>query len=450
MSIMRWARIMVECASPLSLGSGAVPSEGDMEILRDANGLPMLPGTSIAGALRSKLTPEIQKTLFGFQMAGEADHDKAGRISRVAVDMGYVHDSKNIPVRGLRLEGFEGDEVLKLLGSRYPVRRSHVKLDHRGVSALESRGLHERTAVPRGTRFSFDLRFWPEPNGVIRDTDQENWRSLITQLSRQDFRLGGATRRGYGAVKVLTIQQLEIDLTKALSADASAVFAEVKRTVPAQVKPWKTISLKPDNYWRVGGGDKTFSPELKKTKDHPIDQTPYLENVIEWRNNNEHSATAEIKQSLIIPASSIKGALKHRTLFHYLRIKKIYSLQTNPYPLEKLFGRLSDDGHGEIGKIIIDDGLAEIGEPSIPNQSHFQVHNSIDRYSGGTRNGMLYSEELVLANIRFTLQQPENVPEELLSAFECALQDLCEGRLALGAGSAKGHGYFSKASEASK
>lgn len=74
------------------------------------------------------------------------------------------------------------------------------------------------------------------------------------------------------------------------------------------------------------------------------------------------------------------------------------------------------------------------------------IHNSIDRYTGGVRNRMLFVEELIWQRpieLRITLLTGvERSEPTARQALARAIRDLCEGRLALGAGTTKGHGSF--------
>ena len=46
------ARIIIEAKTPLNIGSGVKGIKSDSLVLRDINGLPFIPGTTIAGLLR--------------------------------------------------------------------------------------------------------------------------------------------------------------------------------------------------------------------------------------------------------------------------------------------------------------------------------------------------------------------------------------------------------------
>ena len=49
------AKIIIEAKSPLNIGSGNKGIKSDSLVLRDVNGLPFIPGTTIAGLLRHTL-----------------------------------------------------------------------------------------------------------------------------------------------------------------------------------------------------------------------------------------------------------------------------------------------------------------------------------------------------------------------------------------------------------
>ncbi|MEJ2755696.1 MAG: RAMP superfamily CRISPR-associated protein, partial [Gammaproteobacteria bacterium] len=75
-----------------------------------------------------------------------------------------------------------------------------------------------------------------------------------------------------------------------------------------------------------------------------------------------------------------------------------------------------------------------------------QVHNKIDRFTGGVLPGALFEEELLYDTPEMALsilvQAYESIPPIVAGAFIDALEDLTQERLALGGGSTKGHGYF--------
>jgi hypothetical protein len=70
---------------------------------------------------------------------------------------------------------------------------------------------------------------------------------------------------------------------------------------------------------------------------------------------------------------------------------------------------------------------------------------AIDRFTGGARDGMLFQQKATSSDA-FTLdiyvKKDALSDENVKTAFEGALNDLCNGDLQLGGGSTKGHGLF--------
>lgn len=51
-------RVIIEAQTPLCIGSGEKSILTDSEVMRDVNGLPYIPGTTLAGVLRKELSEE--------------------------------------------------------------------------------------------------------------------------------------------------------------------------------------------------------------------------------------------------------------------------------------------------------------------------------------------------------------------------------------------------------
>src|SRR5262249_3982368 len=112
------ARVTVETRTPLSLGTGLGAGLYDTALVRDANGLPAIPGTSIAGVLR-----HIHSALYGKDetdsLFGRAK-ERTGKEqpSRVHVSWAAIHDASDRPVDGLvtgqRRRALESDTILSI------------------------------------------------------------------------------------------------------------------------------------------------------------------------------------------------------------------------------------------------------------------------------------------------------------------------------------------------
>lgn len=435
------ALVTIECETPLSVKADESDLTIDSRIVRDVNGYPTIPGTSIAGVLRSVARECLadDKTLFG--AAGEEDLP-----SQIQVSFGFIHNAKNQPIVGLLSEEQRNtqNKVETLLKDLMPILRDQVALNEYG--AAKGRAKMDRTAVPKGTRFSFEL------NWANDQRDDNQWHKILAWLYHPQFRLGGLTRRGFGKVKIASIKQKvynfadpedlknwqhnrQLDFNAQNGKDITSEFKQSEISNFLEF----SLDLEAEDFWRIGQGDKAIEDEKGKDFDKEPDLKPYTETVIEWSNNQ----ACLKRQRVVIPASGIKGALRHRTLFHYRRLKNVFFEQEGKAPritdveLAALFG--TTEGKGQVGKLILDDiYIAE----TLPTK--VMMHNKIDRFTGGTIDGALFSEQLLYGGgfqLKGLIKQ-DNQPKELLQAFRLALLDLAQGRLALGGGSTKGHGYF--------
>jgi CRISPR/Cas system CSM-associated protein Csm3 (group 7 of RAMP superfamily) len=110
--------------------------------------------------------------------------------------------------------------------------------------------------------------------------------------------------------------------------------------------------------------------------------------------------------------------------------------------VKTLFGfALDNNAEGARGNVIFSDIYLE---PKAEAEKVFS-HVSIDRFTGGARDGMLFQQK-VTSSGSFKLDIYVNgesfADANIKIAFEEALKDLCNGDLQLGGGSAKGHGVF--------
>ena len=444
------ARIVLQTTSPLSIGTGFGDGLQDALVVLDANGLPAIPGTSIAGVLRH-LYCDIARdknktnTLFGFR------EDKDGMDSRVEASWGHIHDSSNTPLDGLQTASIDGDPILKPLVNQPLPLRDGIRIDNFGVTVDHSK--FDCSYVPIGHRFTFDLTFWDEHHS-------DEWNTLLSLFYSPFFCLGSRTRAGFGAFNVESIRTAEFDLKKhedlerystisptlsEKNRELKDIEVEKKETLNNSHKSaYATIclTLTPEHGgYRFGSGKFSLGNHAAKT----ADQLPLSEQKIVWENN---CGTISENRFVVVPASSIKGAISHRVAFHYNRLigdfvttdldrSTLKDPQENPGVIA-LFGYAKGNDEGKAGLLWWKEEYLN------PSKIKTHYHNQIDSFTGGVRKGMLFSEELV-HDVGFTLtlkvKQPVNIDQNTLKALRMSFEDLAEGRLALGA-SGRGHGYF--------
>lgn len=428
-SIYYYAEITIEALSPLVLASGKNGIFFDVELIRDANGLPAIPGTTIAGLLRHAIQKakgkEITKELFGYQ------EGNAGIASSLETSWAYIHDSKNCFHKSFLLKSeIEKDPILKELyiTEKSDFKRDHVCLSDKGV--VSGTGKFDRYFVPKGSRFTFSIGLWS-------DKENENWQEILNLLSHPSFRIGAAGRNGYGKIQVITIKTPPrgyFDLSKMEDIDN---FRSATVLAPLIKCEEECISLKlhfPLGF-RIGGGSTTYSKDA-----HKADMLPYSERVIEW---NGDVGSFSDKPRIVIPGSALKGALRHRAAFHLARRLKKWDWNIEEDDgLSDLFGYAANncsEAKGMAGKLWFTDIYLNKSE------TYLLSRNSIDRFTGGTLNGALFQEENVKGSEVLTtsiyVDKSVDRDSDKYIAFEWALEDLKAGRLALGGGSGHGLGF---------
>jgi len=426
------ASVLIEADTPLRTGGNKESLLLDAPVLRDYNDLPMILGTSIAGALRAAyreygVSEKDANDLFGFQK------EREGAGSRLIVSNAHIIDENGQAVEELLLER---SKFLKYFDT-LPVRE-HVRIGHRGVA--EDRGKFDEEICYKGTRWRFELELVGDEN------DRGAWNRLLMLLSLPTFRLGAGTRKGYGKLKIVSIHTAEFDVADEEYAAKSASLNDVvgdewqgSQQLKAAVDRY-TIRLKPDDFFMFGSG----------LGDGDADMTPVMEPVIEWEEMREAQLS---KERVLIPASSIKGALSHRTAYYYNQAKEIWAEEVIPAgkasehtgennaAVAGLFGRAKGkEGKGRRGRILLSDLFVKECETKVFD------HVKIDRFTGGAKDGALFQEKVVYTDkeleMEIIVEQLQKIDDDYLRAFERALEDLVTGRLPLGGAVNRGYGIF--------
>jgi len=455
-STLYLARLVLEAESALSVSTGNPDGVFDTALVRDANGLPALPGTSVAGVLRHLWIDTwgggdeaSAGALFGYQNGDE------GASSRLTVSWGALLDSQGQPAEGLLLDDqknrLEKDDLYKaaLAEADSPVFRDRVRLTHRGAAA--DKGKFDRSVLPAGHRFALELRLW-----APKDDDGDDWEKLLKLLAHPAFRLGGSTRAGLGKMKLIQLHQARFDLRKpedvakfqALPSGLGETAGLSEMTVtPPQTDRYvtATLTLKATGLWRIGQGNESLS-----RGDKVPDLLPKTEECIRW----DKGKGERQPRMLLLPASSLKGALAHRMAFHARRFSGQWNTgeldDERPPAIDALLGSIKDSNEkedadkGKAGALFIDDAWLTTDAVTITRL----MHNAIDRFTGGVRDRMLFEEESLLGGeltISLTLdtERIDAAHRDIARrAFKAALDDLCAGRLAVGSKTTTGNGFF--------
>ena len=448
------ARIVIEAETPLAVGSGEKDLETDALVATDSNGMPYIPATSIAGVVRSIVGAY---GIFGWQ--GSQDENDGGKGSEIIFSEAKILDSHGRVTDGLRDTSLLLSDPLLSRYTSLPVRQ-HVRINDKGTA--EDGGLFSVQAVFAGSRFCFEIEM------VSDGGNYSEFETVLRSMRDVSFRLGGKTRSGFGKIRIVDMQTVDLDLmckedldaylAKSSSLDSGfwesigAKGAHITSTpLSAYGMRRYRLELKPDSFFQFGSG---FS-------DDEVDMTPVKARKVIWTETGE-GVSGRLKDNLVlIPASSLKGALAHRVAFHWNRSCGRFAddMPTDDFKrltgdrnkaVRILFGS-SDESQEKMtrGNVIFSDIIQGEATDKVFN------HLKIDRFTGGGIEGALFSEKAVYGDgERYETELLVDIDgvrsacgdgcdaEKVLNAFEKALGDVCNGMLPLGGGVNRGHGVF--------
>ncbi len=464
------ARIVMEAETPLAVGSGERDVLTNQLVATDCNGLPYIPGTALAGVLRHSLIGHLNdtdlNTLFGFQLDKEEEEKirktenreptekEKGQGSRFILSHAQMVGHEGTPVDGL--DKIVWTDEFYAPFQDLPVRQ-HVRISHRGAGASEEKGKFDEQVVYKGTRLCFEMELVSDGNS----SDTDAWMKMLELFKSPVFRIGGGTRKGFGEISIHEYREIKIDLTKNLQA-------YLNKTSSLNDNLWENISpgnpksnesnwikyelrLEPEDFFLFSSGLESADAKM----------IPVKEKTISWDNPLKPEFTEE---QILIPATSVKGALAHRVAFYYNKLKGItaeaiklraeeekvsfadkakeFTGENNP-AVHALFGYSAKGDDGQRGKVIFSDLIK--GELT-PESKKLLNHVAIDRFTGGAMDTALFNEEVVYGKgttYNLTIQvDAEGLNNDYIKAFDSALNDLKTGMLPLGGSTMRGHGRF--------
>ncbi|MGV9566021.1 RAMP superfamily CRISPR-associated protein [Streptomyces sp. NPDC003480] len=280
--------------SALHVGGAGQDPNAALSVALDGRGRPYVPGTSLAGALRSLLHPgpdqasgprgKTANELWGYAESRSKD----GTVSRIVVrdaliTAGTGLDEEDLPSAALDPARLE--------------TRFSVGIDRRGGVAAHG-FLHARTVVPKGSYLRFEL----DLNATERtlEDDREQLKRLLRLLHDGGLRVGAARTRGLGHLE-LADEHTEVREEDFGSA-AGLLAALGGAATPWDCEEWKKA---PPPARQTMSVKITWSPAapvmVRSAADgFMVDAIPLA------------SAVEPGKVALVLPGTSLKGVLRSR------------------------------------------------------------------------------------------------------------------------------------------
>jgi CRISPR/Cas system CSM-associated protein Csm3 (group 7 of RAMP superfamily) len=370
-----YVRGVLDAASPLVVGCGE-DRQTDIDLIRDAAGLPFIPATSFAGSSRHFLESllaepdrQVVDTVFG-------KREKESIQSAVLFcDALPVQDSPpTVSVRdGIRLE-YE----TKTVGT------------HRHGERARGGAKYDYQVVDTGARFAFRLE------AVIRDSlvevvGQDRAYDLIyrllTALEQGQIRVGAKTRRGLGKIRLRDVHILHLDMNDPQHVKRWLDF-DWNFDAPAPVSHFEKKKLKLD-----AGGETKVSAEFR---------IPYSLLIRHYSTDPKAPDTAHLmcRGQAVIPGTSWNGALLH-CIYHQLAE---LGFESKFLPIkEDLFG--TETGRTpRASRVTVDESVIDGCE------SLAYTRNKVDRFTGGVVDSALFDEQPVFGGrvrLHLTVKKPQ-------------------------------------------
>ena len=377
--------------------------DDENEVLRDGDGRYVLPGTSIAGAVKSFWQTEFP-----------------GVCSRLLGD--EENDSST----------FFYDAVCENV--RYE-KRVGVKIDGR-YGVVKAGQLYKQYFIGQGMTCSLLLQFSVSESDL--DIALKMVRSLVAAINVGRVRFGAKKVNGAGVFEVhnatyrlLNLHEaanrreyLETDILEQFNRCTTALGSEKSFGKAAEAE-WMsyrmTVSI--PNALLVRSGEKesgTGSAALNMSK------------------------TFDGEDRYFIPATTIKGLIRAQAL----RIAQVFGIGEET--IQKIFGHDSEsDSEPLAGAVFAEDCLIDKAKETVYHRL------MIDRLTGAGVNGALVNEKVLSTGTDSNTVIRVSIDRERLNSRECGdrlwklanafvfltLRDIGAGRLAIGSGESIGYGY---------
>lgn len=428
--------------TPANFGGGEIESPIDISVLRDeTDGKPIIPGTSLAGAVRNYLrerevgyfypndTEDTERNLYSTLLFGGFSGDDEGDQSPL-ITFDAFGDSP----------GFELRDGVKIDGKTRTAAEDH-KFDFELLSA--------------GT--TFDLRFEliisnRSNKNAYLEYRQKLLNALATGLNglaNGEIHLGARKTRGFGKCSVSEWYVRKYDMADTdtflayLSNERNGWTNEVSIVKTSDISKDldENITLIPDERRKAElhakfsiDGSLMICSGSAKSPDEP--DMVHLTSLRQKKGNENDSP--------ILPGTSWAGILRHRAE----RIVRTLNENTHNKAsfIDDIFGpsKIEEGQSAWASRLVVDESLIEGGHSMI------QSRIKIDRFTGGAYEGALFEEQPIFGNrdslikldivLKFPSKANENNDRSKVGLILLLLKDLWTSDLPVGGKSSIGRG----------
>lgn len=410
----KYYRIDLLLKSPLSIGSGA-DENTDKDIIVDSSGTPFIPASSLAGVIRNYINKEHGRAaanmIFGFIPATKEERKKAENK-----DPEYIERESQIIIY---------DAILKSKDNSgyFITSRDMVALENK--VAIDGAKFDMETVEP-GVSFTAYIELL-----TAEKSCDEYVRESFSAINSGAVRLGSKTTRGYGEVR------LQVRAVEFTGVDAWLDFDMIndetlneKNDDPCVKDLPETGAYKIKIGLRQKGGISI--------REYTTEPSTEAETMPDYITIGLHSQKENEERIPVVPGTSWAGAFRER-----------YKEFADEPAVKDLFGIVEqvrekkEDDRIEVTNVAKKSQIL-FSESKLSGGTYKLVtRNAIDRFTGATKNGALYTEKTYFdgeTELIITFLKKPN--DSVLSRICACLADLHNGYMAVGGLTSVGRGLF--------
>jgi len=436
----RYLKITFQLDSPLCIGSGRNDIT-DQDILRDARGIPYIPGSAVAGVLREAcqgiMDDKAWKYYFGYSSTNTGNKVKSD--NDIIESQIIFYDATLV-----------GDNKDKDGNPKYRIsQRDGVALNEYKSAKKQAKFAWE--ILEGDCKFQTFIEISEEQSDVNEKVKVDEVLTNIAKIWKEtDIRFGAKTTRGYGKICNVEIigknfdftskdeisSWLDFDIFEENSWENAILYEDMLNTLMKDniwtLKDNNRLSLK----LRLEGGlsIRRYSTECSDEESAPDQEQ--LTTVKFDKNGSEEVA--------VIPGTTWAGAIGHR-MEELIKSSKVKEVEISKDYIQKYYY------FGTVDSKVKEKSLIYFNESKLTGgQFKKMSRNAIDRFLGSTAEGALFTEKIYIGGettLDISFGDPYNTAvsysDDFIKALAATLTDLHEGYLAVGGVTSVGRGVFS-------
>lgn len=353
----------VETKTPLRISSGIDDGLTDILIMKNKQGQPIIPGTSIAGVIRMHIAElyneAVAKAFFGSIDAG-------GNQSLLSVENILLSNAKMLYRDGVAIDAETG---VAIKGAKFD-----YEMLERGAKGTVFMEVTVRNASLKEAPDGF----------VYKHSVNNDWVTdviySVADLLATGIKLGALTTKGFGKLEADSeVSVCTFDFSLADGADAWLKYI--------------TKHQLPKASYTGNANNKLIAPNDFIVQVECELHSSLLVRAIDWEQNEDKIVPVQMKSKgdYVIPGTSIKGVLRNSAKKILLSMSN-YDMQKSTQFINKLMGFANDaDGTGQKSRFTVEEAYIQLDKLEPIRQSRIRI----DRFTGGVMNGALFTEEPV-------------------------------------------------------